>query len=225
MTPTQEKIVGRIAKLKSEIKELWTDCATLRAENERLRQDRDELRRFAYEDAPKLAGEVDSARAAELKKQLAEVKAEFELHSQIYTRTDNDVAIVSAQLKGARQAGDTLKAQLAEANARAEGFQKVYEDALSGNQAILQREAEARHERDEWRERRDLAIVRAEEAEERAEKGEAEIERLQQELSYIANAKRESFESAREFRIWAQDRARHALGLKPEELAIKKGNQ
>src|SRR6266540_849651 len=76
MTTTQEEIIGRIAKLKSEIKELWTDCATLLAENERLRQDRDELRRFVYEDAPKLAGEVDSAQVAELKKQLAEAEVE-----------------------------------------------------------------------------------------------------------------------------------------------------
>jgi len=142
MTPTQEKIVGRIAKLKSEIKELWTDCATLRAENERLRQDRDELRRFAYEDAPKIAAKEANDQTAALREEIKH------LHQ----------------------------------------------------------------ERDEWRERRDLAIVRAEEAEERTEKAEAEVERLREELGYIANAQRKSFVDDREFRIWAQNRARHALG-------------
>ncbi len=151
MTPTQEEIIGRIAKLKSEIKELWTDCATLHAENERLRQDRDELRRFVYEDAPKLAGEVDSAQVAELKKQLAE----------------------------------------------------------------------ARHERDEWQ---DLTIVHAEEAEERTEKAEAEVERLRQALEFIASLESGSRGAHAKF-AQAQNRARHALGLGPGELVIKKGGQ
>ncbi len=75
----------------------------------------------------------------------------------------------------------------------------------------------------EWRRRRDIEVVRAEEAEERADKSETEVECLRLELGYIANAQRKSFVSDREFRIWAQSRARNALEQKPGELAIKKG--
>ena len=50
----------------------------------------------------------------------------------------------------------------------------------------------------------------------------AEVSRLRQELGYIALAKKRSFENDREFRLWAQNRARHALGLKPGELTIRK---
>jgi hypothetical protein len=50
----------------------------------------------------------------------------------------------------------------------------------------------------------------------------AEVARLRQELGYIAFAKRESFKDDREFRIWTQNRASHALHLKPGELTIKK---
>lgn len=49
-----------------------------------------------------------------------------------------------------------------------------------------------------------------------------EVERLRQELGYIANAHRRSFKNAQEFRTWAQNRACHAIGQKPGELAIKK---
>jgi len=49
-----------------------------------------------------------------------------------------------------------------------------------------------------------------------------EIERLRLELGYIANAQRWSFTDAEEFRDWAQNRARHALGLKPGEPTIRK---
>ena len=48
----------------------------------------------------------------------------------------------------------------------------------------------------------------------------AEVSRLRNELGYIANAKHGSIEC--EFRAWAQNRARHALGQKPGELTIKK---
>lgn len=52
---------------------------------------------------------------------------------------------------------------------------------------------------------------------------EMEIERLRSELNYIASATRNSFRDDREFRIWAQNRARLALGQKPGTLGIKKG--
>lgn len=51
----------------------------------------------------------------------------------------------------------------------------------------------------------------------------AEIKRLRDELSYIANAKRLSSESADEFWAWAQNRARHALRQEAGTLTIKKG--
>jgi hypothetical protein len=59
-------------------------------------------------------------------------------------------------------------------------------------------------------------------AAEEANKQTIEIRRLRQELDYIANAKRKNFTDAEDFRDWAQNRARHALGLKPGELTIKK---
>lgn len=49
-----------------------------------------------------------------------------------------------------------------------------------------------------------------------------ERDRLRQELEYIANAKHKNFPDAEEFRAWAQNRARHAIGWKPGELTIKK---
>ena len=49
-----------------------------------------------------------------------------------------------------------------------------------------------------------------------------EIERLRLELGYIANAQRRNFTDAEEFRDWAQNRAHHALGLKPGEPTIRK---
>lgn len=51
---------------------------------------------------------------------------------------------------------------------------------------------------------------------------EMEIERLRSELGNIANATRNSFRDDREFRIWAQNRARRALGQKPGTLTVKK---
>jgi len=60
------------------------------------------------------------------------------------------------------------------------------------------------------------------EAAEETNKQTLEIRRLRQELEYIALAKKRSFADAEEFRAWAQNRARHALGLKPGELTIRK---
>lgn len=51
---------------------------------------------------------------------------------------------------------------------------------------------------------------------------EMEVERLRSELNYIANAKKISFKDEKEFRLWAQNRARHALGLKLGELTVRK---
>jgi hypothetical protein len=51
---------------------------------------------------------------------------------------------------------------------------------------------------------------------------EMEIIKLRSELENIALAKKRSFENDREFRVWAQNRARHALGQKPGELTIRK---
>jgi hypothetical protein len=52
---------------------------------------------------------------------------------------------------------------------------------------------------------------------------EMEVLRLRSELEYIANAKRKDFgHDDEQFRLWAQNRARHALGLKPGELTIRK---
>lgn len=54
---------------------------------------------------------------------------------------------------------------------------------------------------------------------------EMEVERLRSELGYIVNAKRKDFGfDDEQFRLWAQNRARHALGQKPGELTIKKGS-
>lgn len=117
MSDIQKEIVGRIAQLKSEVKELWADCERLRAENERLRQERDELKRFAYEGTPRIAAEEANKQTVELK---------------------------------------------------------------------------------------------------------TEIERLRQELSYIANAQRKNSYNAAEFRAWAQNRARHALGQEAGTLTVKK---
>lgn len=79
---------------------------------------------------------------------------------------------------------------------------------------------------------KDLAYNRApkamaEEANKHADELKAEIKRLRDELGYIANAKSANFEDAEEFRAWAQNRARHALGLKMElakdgTLTVKK---
>ena len=52
---------------------------------------------------------------------------------------------------------------------------------------------------------------------------EMEVERLRSELRYIANAQRHSFTDAEEFRTWAQNRARHALGEETGTLTVKKG--
>ncbi len=51
---------------------------------------------------------------------------------------------------------------------------------------------------------------------------EMEVERLRSELRYIANEKRENYRRPDDFGFWAQNRARHALGLKPGELTIRK---
>jgi hypothetical protein len=59
------------------------------------------------------------------------------------------------------------------------------------------------------------------EARERAEKAEAEIERLRQELGYIANAKHRNFDDAEDFRDWAQNRARHALNISANDEALR----
>ncbi len=59
-----------------------------------------------------------------------------------------------------------------------------------------------------------------EQANARAEKAEAERDQLKQELGYIANAKHGNIEC--EFRAWAQNRARHAIGQEPGTLVIKK---
>lgn len=197
MTPTQKNIIGRIAKLKSEIKELWTDCAILRAENERLRQERDELRRFVYEDAPKIAAKEVADQTAELEARLRETEAELELHKQIYTHTDNDIAIVNAQLRGSYQANKTLKTLAEAAEARAEVAEKEVErlgDIVTEHDGIEC----TKHD----------VLVRG------AVKEEA---RLRLELGYIANAHRRSFKNAQEFRTWAQSRARHALNQPKKE--------
>lgn len=54
------------------------------------------------------------------------------------------------------------------------------------------------------------------------DKAETEVERLHNELRIIANAKWRDFKSVGDFRVWAQSRARHALGEKPGELTVKK---
>lgn len=52
---------------------------------------------------------------------------------------------------------------------------------------------------------------------------EMEIERLRSELRLIANGKNYTHTDDKEFRAWAQNRARHAIGEKPGALTIKKG--
>lgn len=77
MSATQKEIIGRIAKLKSEIKELWADGERLRAENKRLRQERDDLRRFAYEDAPRIAAKEANDQTAELRAEVERLRLEL----------------------------------------------------------------------------------------------------------------------------------------------------
>ncbi len=67
--------------------------------------------------------------------------------------------------------------------------------------------------------------IAVEEADKQTKLFKEEIEHLRKELGYIANAQRKSFKDDREFRIWAQNRARHALGLKPGELTIRKNER
>lgn len=64
--------------------------------------------------------------------------------------------------------------------------------------------------------------IAAEEANKQTADLRVEVERLRLELTYIADAQRKNFADAEEFRTWAQNRARHAIGWKPGELAIKK---
>lgn len=64
--------------------------------------------------------------------------------------------------------------------------------------------------------------IAAEEANKQIKPLKEEIERLRNELGYIANAKRRNIPDAEDFRAWAQSRARHALGQKPGELTVKK---
>jgi predicted RNase H-like nuclease (RuvC/YqgF family) len=65
-------LAGRMAKLQSEVKELWADC-------ERLRRERDDLKRFAYEEAPKLAAEEANKQIDPLKTEIAELRRELTL--------------------------------------------------------------------------------------------------------------------------------------------------
>ena len=67
--------------------------------------------------------------------------------------------------------------------------------------------------------------IAAEEANKQTATLKTEVERLRLELGYIANAQRKNFTDAEEFRTWAQNRARHAIGEKPGELTIKKEAQ
>jgi cupin superfamily acireductone dioxygenase involved in methionine salvage len=75
---------------------------------------------------------------------------------------------------------------------------------------------------------KDLAYNRApklaaEEANKQIDPLKAEIERLRTELGYIANAKLQNFNhDDSDFRLWAQNRARHALNQQPGTLAVKK---
>jgi chromosome segregation ATPase len=87
--------------------------------------------------------------------------------------------------------------------------------------------AEAERLRRELADLKEFAYERApkiaiEEADKQIKPLKEEIAGLRQELGYIANAKRRNFLDAEEFRAWAQNRAMHALGLKPGELTIRK---
>ena len=81
------------------------------------------------------------------------------------------------------------------------------EELRDDNKILFEDCEQLRRERDEWKQRRDLAI-------QRAEKADLEVDRLRQELQAIANAPYENFKDAEEFRIWAKNRARHAIGQK-----------
>lgn len=55
---------------------------------------------------------------------------------------------------------------------------------------------------------------------------EMEVDRLRSELEFIANARRKDFGfDDEQFRLWAQNRARHALGQEAGTLVIKKGER
>jgi cell division protein FtsB len=69
----------------------------------------------------------------------------------------------------------------------------------------------------------DAPRIAAEEANKQTAELRAEVKRLRDELGCIAMARGNAFTAPGEFRAWAQNRARHALGMKPGEMKIKKG--
>jgi hypothetical protein len=126
---------------------------------------------------------------------------------------------------------ERLKRQASEAEARAEGFQKCYEDALTGNQAILARESQlraaleaAQRECGEWRHRRDLEVVRAEEAEEIADELEPRVEDLEAESAKL-RAALETIVLKAQIVAEAKHMATLQAALKPQEGAVERGKE
>lgn len=109
-------------------------CPTCEAELAALHAARDEL---AQDDAAPFTDVwVDAVR---LQKQVKELEAQLaDLKDFAYNRAPKLAAAESQRQK------EEYEAQLAEAQRQAEGFQRCYEDALTGNQAILTREARLR---------------------------------------------------------------------------------
>jgi len=125
------------------------------------------------------------------------------------------------------------------------------EELRDDNKILFEDCEQLRRERDEWKQRRDLAIERAEKfeveikvlrtqlddlkrfayddaptlaakaADTQTAELRAEVTHLRQELQNIANAPYANFEDAEEFRTWARNRARHAIGQKPKLIFEK----
>ena len=108
-----------------------------------------------------------------------------------------------------------------------EAYARVVQERDSFKIRAEKAEAEIERLRRELADLKEFAYERApkiaiEEANKQIKPLKEEVERLCSELGYIANAKRRNFTDAEEFRDWAQNRAQHALGLKPGELTVRK---
>lgn len=101
----REWVQGRLARLREQVAEL--EAAIRRSE------DFDH-----YADALPIAeAALKAADVPKMQARIAKLEVELESHRRIYTRSDNDVAMVNALLDGSRQANSTLRARIAELEA------------------------------------------------------------------------------------------------------------
>jgi regulator of replication initiation timing len=71
------QILEQIAKIKNEIEDLKLYCVRLRAANEWLRQERDDLKELAYERAPMIAAEQANKQTADLRAEIERLRLEI----------------------------------------------------------------------------------------------------------------------------------------------------